>query len=222
MENDLERDVKTKELSRRKAILVLARIVPTLSIAAALGGCAVPGSGPAPSRVRLTPAETFPEGVPSVGWSLLVEEPTATLSINTARVALLESNQSYSYMSNLEWASRAPEMVMELLTDSFKNSNRILTVGDRRSRIRPDFDLESQLTAFQIERLADNKAIVKVGLTVSLLQRPSRRFLASNSFDAAVDIDQLKEETLVRAFDTALRSVMVDVVEWTLKTGAAA
>ena len=111
-------------LTRREAVVKLAGLLPGLCLASALGACAVPGSGPAPSRVRLTAAQTFPAEMPSVAWSVLVEEPDATLSINTARVAVVKSDKSIGYMSNLEWASRAPEMVMELLVESFKNSNR--------------------------------------------------------------------------------------------------
>jgi cholesterol transport system auxiliary component len=194
--------------------------------ALALPGCTLPGGGPPPRRIRLNPATQFPPNMPSVGWKLVVDEPSATQSINNARIAIFRTDGSIEYLSTGLWASRSPEMVMELLVESFKNSNRILVVGDRRSRIRPDFELESRLTDFQVNSTGasgsgtGNAATVKVGLDVSLLRRPRRTALATMFFESEVQISQETLDSGVAAFDRALQDVMADVVDWTLRTGA--
>lgn len=209
-------NTKTAALSRRD-LLVTAVALATTSIA----GCQLPGSGPAPRRIRLSPAEEFPPNVPSVAWSLLVQEPTTTLSLDTARIAIGTADD-IQYLTTGEWASRAPEMVMELLVQSFRNSNMILTVGDRRDRIRPDFDLQLQLSAFHIERTAEDAGTVRVGLDTTLLKRPQRNAVATSAFDSSAEVSPLSLDAIVAAFDDSLQEVMGDVVEWTLKTGAAA
>ena len=209
-------NTKTGAYSRRDFLVTGAVLV-----ASSIAGCQLPGSGPAPRRIRLSPAEEFPPNVPSVAWSLLVQEPTTTLSLNTARIAIGTADD-IQYLTTGEWASRAPEMVMELLVQSFKNSNKILSVGDRRDRIRPDFDLQLRLSAFHIERTAEDAGTVRVGLNTTLLKRPQRTALSTAAFDSSAEVAPLSLDDIVAAFDGSLPEVMEQVVEWTLKTGAAA
>ena len=187
-----------------------------------LGGCAVtvPGSETPPQRIRLSSATEFAPGTPSVGWVLRVQEPQTTLSLDTARVVYIAPGGDIQYLSTAEWASRGPEMVMELLVESFQNSNRILTVGDRRSRIRPDFELESRLTHFQVDANGADAGLVRVGLDVSLMQRPRRNSVGSFRFESETLIDPISLANIRAGFNESLEEVMSLVVEWTLQTGA--
>jgi cholesterol transport system auxiliary component len=186
-----------------------------------LSGCQVPGSGTPPRRIRLSASQDFPPNLPSAAWTLLVHEPDTTLALNTAKIAFISQNGDINYLSTGEWTSRAPEMVMELLVESFKNSGKMLSVGDRRSRIRPDFELESNLGAFQIEETATDAGIVRVALEGRLIEKPRRTALASFAYDAEVEVAPLKLDDIVAAFDDGLGDVMAQVVEWTLRTGTA-
>ena len=189
----------------------------------ALAGCTfkLPGSEKAGRRVRLKPAEDFPPNMPSVAWTLQVNEPTATLSLNTAKIAIGELND-IKYVANGEWASRAPDMVMELLVESFQKSNRILKVGDRRARLRPDFVLETRLSDFGIKKTGDDAGTVRVSMNLSLIKRPRRDALATASFSSTTELESLTLDNIVAGFNESLGDVMEQVVEWTLITGAAA
>lgn len=199
----------------RRTFNLLAALAPI----AMAGGCELPGSGPAPRRIRLTVADDFPPNLPSVAWSLIVKEPSATLSLNTARIAI-GTREDVKYVANGEWASRAPEMVMELLAESFRNSNKILTVGDRRARIRSDFDLDLQMTKFHVESTAADAGTIRVGLDATLVQHPRRNAVASFSFESSAEAEPLSLDNIVAAFDESLQDVMGQIVEWTLQTGA--
>ncbi len=190
---------------------------------AALGlmaGCQLPGSGALPRRVRLAPAEDFPANLPSVAWTLLIQEPDATLALNTAKITYIGLNGDISYLSTGEWSSRAPEMVMELLVESFKNSGKMLSVGDRRARIRPDYELETRLDDFQVEEITGGGGLVRVELGGSLVEKPRRNVLSSFAFDAETKVDPLTLDNIIAGFDEALKDVMEQTVEWTLRTGA--
>ncbi len=188
---------------------------------ALLAGCSLPGSGERPRRVRLSPAEDFPPNLPQAGWVLQVDEPSATISLNTAKIAIGKAD-NVEYVKNAQWASRSTEMVMELLVESFQNSGKIITVGDRRARIRPDFKLESQLTNFHIERAGEETGTVRVELTATLIKQPRREAVSSTPFSSSVELQEFNRDAIVAAFNEALQDVMADTVEWTLKTGAAA
>ncbi len=209
-------DPKQNGLTRRAVVVSGSAL-----FLSSLAGCQLPGSGPAPRRIRLDPAEDFPPNLPSVAWSLLVQEPTTSLSLNTARIGIGEAGD-IKYVAGGQWASRAPEMVMELLVESFRNSNKILTVGDRRDRIRADFNLNLRLTHFHIKKTADDAGNVRVRLETILIKRPRRDPVASSAFEVFTDISPLALDGIVETFNANLTDVMEQVVEWTLRTGAAA
>jgi len=208
---------QSTSLSRRRVLLGVA-CLPFATIL----GCTMPGDRKAPRRVRLSPAESFPPGVPSVGWTLKVDEPSATLALNTGKIAFTDGAHEIKYLSTGEWTSRAPEMVMELLVESFKNTGKVLSVGDRRARIRPDFVLQTVLRDFQVEETGSDVGTVRVGLEVSLVQHPRRTVLSSLSFSESAEITPLSLDNIISGFNQSLREVMIDTVEWTLKTGAGA
>ncbi len=210
-----ERSMERMRVTRRQ--VVIAGGTATIAL---IAGCQVPGSGTPPRRVRLSPAEDFPPNLPSVAWTLLVQEPDATLALNTAKITYINPNGDISYLSTGEWASRAPEMVMELLVESFKNSGKMLSVGDRRTRIRPDYELETRLDDFQVEEMAGGAGLVRVELGGSLVAKPRRNVLSSFAFDAETKIDPLTLDNIIAGFDEALQEVMEQAVEWTLRTGA--
>ena len=213
----MERPKQSGLPTTRRAFGGLMLSLPVL----VLSGCgSLPGSGPAARRTRLTAAESFPPNMPSVAWTLLVNEPTATLSLNSAKVAYIGPKKQIEYLATAEWASRAPEMVMELLVESFQNSNKILTVGDRRARIRPDFELDSRLSNFQFEETDEDAGVVRVKLETTLIKRPQRSPLASLSFESSAQVSPRSLDNIIAAFDESLRDVMEQTVEWTLQTGA--
>ncbi len=211
-----ERKTEMAKVPRRDVLITGASAAIIL-----ISGCQLPGSGTPPRRIRLSAAEEFSPDLPAVAWTLLVQEPTTTLSLDTARIAIGTADD-IQYLTTGEWASRAPEMVMELIVQSFRNSNKIFTVGGRRDRIRSDFDLQLRLSGFHIEKTAEDAGTVRVGLDTVLVKRPRRESLATSAFESSAQVSPLSLDAVVAAFDGSLREVMEQVVEWTLQTGAAA
>ena len=212
----MERSKQGRNPITRRTFGGLAISVPV----AALAACSLPGERKAPRRVRLTPAQDFPPNMPSVAWTLMVNEPQATLSLNSAKVAYIGEKKQIEYLATAEWASRAPEMVMELLVESFQNSNKILTVGDRRARIRADFELDTRLVEFFFEQTEKDAGEVRVKLETTLIKRPQRSPLANLSFESTSPVSPRSLDNIIAAFDESLRDVMEQTVEWTLQTGA--
>lgn len=212
----MERSRQEQNSVTRRAFGGLMLSVPVMALAA----CSLPGERKAPRRVRLTPADDFPPSMPSVAWTLMVNEPQATLSLNSAKVAYIGEKKQIEYLATAEWASRAPEMIMELLVESFQNSNKILTVGDRRARIRADFELDTRLTEFYFEQTDKDAGEVRVRLETTLVKRPQRSPLATLSFESTSPVSPRSLDNIIAAFDESLRDVMEQTVEWALQTGA--
>ena len=137
-----------------------------------------------------------------------MQEPDATLALNTAKIADIGMNGDINYLSTGEWSSRAPEMVMELLVESFKNTGKMLSVGDRRARIRPDFELETKLNAFQVVETANDAGVVRIELEGSPVEKAKRIALASFAFDAEFKVQPLSLDSIVAGFEESLHDVI--------------
>ena len=203
-------------LSRR----TLARRLGALPLLALGGGCQLPGKSPPPREFRVTPKTTF-EGLPDVSWSLVVDRPDSDPAIDSVRIALLSGLEVTYYAGGL-WVDRPPAMIQPLLIQSFRASDAIEVVGDRRSEIRPDFLLQTRITAFQAEPRQDAPPDVRVALAASLLAMPRREVVGTTEIGYTAPAAAREIEAIATAFDEALGKVFKRLVEWTLATGAAA
>ena len=73
----------------RRQLLFVGMSLPTLIVA----GCELPGAAAAP-EFRVTQKSTFPDDLPHVDWSLVVERPNALRSIDTPRMARTRGSRS--------------------------------------------------------------------------------------------------------------------------------
>ncbi len=187
----------------------------------ALGGCegVLPFTGPAPNLYTLTPKSRFKEGLPTVKWQLVVEEPVAAGGLNIVRIATKSKPTNLNYFAGAQWTERAPQMIQTLLVESFENSGRIISVGRQAIGLRSDYNLRSELREFQAEYGKANQApVVRVRLNVKIIKQPRRSIIASENFEAKVPATSARMDDIIKAFDTALGKVLRRTVEWTLET----
>ena len=203
-------------LVSRRTLARYLGVLPLLGLA----GCQLPGNAPPPRAFRLTPKTTFAD-LPEVSWSLVVDRPDSEPAIDSERMARL-SGVEVAYYAGALWVDRPAEMVQPLLIQSFRASDAIEVVGDRRSEIRPDFLLQSRITAFQAEPQADAPPNVRVAMAATLLTMPQREVVGTVEIGETVTATARELEAIAAAFDEALGKVFKRLVEWTLTTGEAA
>jgi cholesterol transport system auxiliary component len=196
--------------------------IAVAAAAAMLAGCGIslPGSGPAPDLYDLSPKSTFPEGLPTVKWQLVVEDPTAAKGIDNDRIAIRPGAFELKYYPNIRWTDRAPIMIQTLLIESFENSGKIVAVGRRAIGLSGDYVLKPELREFQAERTADGQGLeVRVRLNLKLIRVTSGIIIASESFERLEPAKSDQPGDVVTAFDEALGSVLKNAVTWTLERG---
>lgn len=201
--------------TRGPALLALA-----LTALMGLGGCSLISSSP-PQLFDLSPKNTFDEGVPAVGWQLVVEEPTTPNAINTDRIAIRPVQLEVQYFPGVKWTDRAPALVQTLMVESFENSGKIVGVGRRSIGLSGDYILTSELREFEAASDGAGGTNVIVRLVLKLVRQSSGGIIASTTASATVPAASDKVPDVVVAFDTALGKVLKQSVIWVLREGAA-
>jgi cholesterol transport system auxiliary component len=200
-------------LTRRQA-LHLCAILPSVTMAA----CQLPGKGPPPREFRVTQKTTFPEDLPGVDWSLVVDRPTIDRAIDTTRIARMRGVE-VEYYGDAEWVDRPAAMIEPLIIQSFRNSGAIAVVADRRSDVRPDFMLQTNISAFQVQQTDSSPPEARVVMSARLMSMPRREVVGTTEIGRTVPARAGDLESIVLALDDALGKVLKRLVEWTLVTG---
>lgn len=199
-------------IGRRRATLGLAATL-------AVGGCQGLLPGPQkPLRIyTLTPKTTYPEALPKVGWQLVVELPVAPAGINTNRIALTRTLTTIDYYADASWTDSAPEMVQNLLVESFETTGRILAVGRESVGLRADYVLKTELREFQAEyKSPDATPRAHVRLIGKLVRMPQREIVATTTAEEFAPASANTLNDVVDAFDEALGVVLKRMVVWAL------
>lgn len=205
---------------RRRAVMRSSLLLP---LAGVLGGCQLGSESAAPPRqFQLQAPREFPQELPIVPWSLVVERPDAPGSLDTTRIAHVTDGAELQYYAGSDWADRAPDMVHRLLLEAFRNSGTIQGLAGDRTSLRPDFVLRTALREFQAEKTGDDPTSVVVLMTVGLTQMPRREVVGATDVERLLVVEGSGIEGIVATFDRATATVLRDVVVWTLRTGQAA
>ena len=193
-----------------KAVTVAA------SLAAALGaaGC-VGGSNKA--------LETFDLAVPSVqqgkrqqaNVQILVAEPQALKILDSESIVVRENAASVAYLNGAQWADRLPKIVQTRLVQAFENSRRFGGVGRPGEGLAIDYQILTDIRAFEIESGSPGRAVVRI--SAKLLNDRNGDVVASKMFEAAVPASS-GNPGLVNALDAAFADVAADIVAWASAT----
>jgi cholesterol transport system auxiliary component len=203
-------------LSRRRLLHACAAL-PLLAVAS----CQLPGSGPPPREFRVTPKTTFDDNLPHVDWALVVDRPSSDPSFDTTRIART-SGVEVEYYADASWVDRPPAMIEPMIIQSFRNSGAIEVVAGRRAEVRPNFMLQSTITAFQAQPTDSGPPEARVVISASLMAMPKRQVVGTTEIGRSVPAQAATLDAIAAAFDDALGKVLKRLVEWTLVTGQAA
>ena len=194
------------------------------AICLVLGGCAaaIKLAAPEPPQYfELTPKSTFAEDLPEVDGTLVVEVPTATAGLNTARIALRPTPTSLQYYARARWVDVVPVMVQNLLLESFDNTGKIDVLDPAVLGVRADYALITHVREFQAEYEGPGPPDVRVRLQVRLVRLPRRQRIAATSEEFVVGAGATSLESIIVAFDEAFGKATKRIVEWAIRELAA-
>jgi cholesterol transport system auxiliary component len=181
-----------------------------LSCAALAGLAAACSSSSSVTNYDLTAPRQVRAGSSAVG-QIAVSEPAAVQPLETDRIIVKESSGAVSSVSGGQWADRLPRLVQSRLIQTFENSSGLKAVTRPGSGVTPDFLLNSELRAFQIE--ADTSQAV-VEMSVKLVNDRSGRIATTRIFTGRVPVGTVDAANAAQALDRALSLVLLDIVRY--------
>ncbi|MGB8839605.1 MAG: ABC-type transport auxiliary lipoprotein family protein [Aliidongia sp.] len=184
-----------------------------------LAGCSELGGQRPPQLYRLSARQGEASDLPAVPWQLIVSEPVAQQSLDTARIALTRSPTRLDYFADSAWTDRAPTMVQALIIEAFENSGRIVAIGRFASDLRADYVLQTELRDFEAryDGASTQPPTIEVRLDAKLVKMPDRDIIGNMIFAQEATSARNDVDSIVVAFDEALNQVLGRLVAWTVR-----
>ncbi len=182
-------------------------LTATLLLAASLGGC---GGGAAPLTFDLA---ALPAGgrTAAAGRAIVVSEPVGIQPFEADLIIVRECAGSLSFLGGGQWADRLPRLIQTRIIQSLENSGRLRSVSRPGDKITADYQLISEIRAFDIQT-ATGEAVVD--LSLKLVADGTGRVAAARIFTARVPVAAVDAASGARALDQALVTVLGDIVRW--------
>ena len=141
---------------------------------------------------------------------LIVAQPTAVQALDSDRLIVKDSSGALSFLGGAQWADRVPNLVQTRLIQTFENGSRIAAVGRPGERIVPDFQLNTDIRAFNIDA-ASGQAVVEI--PPKLIGDRTGKVQRAKPFSARVPAGA-EGAGAAQALDQALSQVLIQIARW--------
>jgi cholesterol transport system auxiliary component len=158
----------------------------------------------------LTAPRQVRAGSSAVG-QIAVAEPAAVQPLEADRIIVKEPSGAVSAVAGGQWADRLPRLVQSRLIQTFENSSGLRAVTRPGSGVTPDFLLNSELRAFQIDA-GTGEAVVEI--SVKLVSDRSGRIATTRIFTGRVPVGTVDAANAAQSLDRALSIVLVNIVRF--------
>ena len=175
----------------------------------------------APASATVPAGSSAPAATGAQAWSLRVVRPAAGVHLAGQRIVVMPEGNRVSVYQGAGWSDPAPVLVRERVLEAFRADGRVGALSSDDRQLHADFELDSDLRAFQSEyRGGRPEAVLR--LDARLVHTASRRIVASRSFEQRLASADPAVPAVVQAFGTAADRLSAEVVDWTVREAAAA
>ncbi len=196
-----------------RGVAIAAALAVTLAV---MSGCAaLPGGGPAPLDTYDLSAVSPDARGRAIRRQILVTEPVTLKALDSENIVVRPEKGAITFLAGAQWGDRLPKVVQARLIESFQRSGRITGVGRPGEGLAIDYQIITDIRAFEIQANGAERA--HVAISVRLLNDRNGIVRRQRAFEAEVPVTGRGNDAYVRALDTAFRDVARDIVNWTLK-----
>lgn len=191
------------------------RFLLAAALAVFLPGCAVLGGGSSPlDTYELTAASPDDSGPRRSRTQILIAEPSALKSLDSENIVIKPSAAEVQYLKGAQWSDRLPKVVQARLAQAFQESGRLGGVGKPGEGLAIDYQIITEIRAFQIRLDGGDRA--EVELFVKVLNDRNGTVRAASSFTATAPVSGSGNAAFTAALDQAFRSAAGKIVDWSI------
>jgi cholesterol transport system auxiliary component len=191
-----------------------ARIATVAAAAALMGGCAYLFPDPPPPTYDLRAVGTGETGRTAAGrGTLIIAAPQAIQTVDSQRLVARQGTSQISYIPDAQWSDSLPNLLQARLLQSFENAGRLARVGRPEDRLSPDYQLLTDIRAFEIEAGPGQPQAV-IELSVKIVSDQGGRVVAGRVFQARRPATGVTGEAAALALNDALGAVLSEIVGW--------
>jgi len=191
----------------RRQFLALAGLSMTL------GACA--SSAPT-ALYGLTAADGSGLAGRRKGSQVLVTRPRALKALDTEYIAVVEDGPVYSYLPNVAWADSLPSVVQSKIVETLQNTNRLRGVGMPGDGLLIDYQLQTELRAFELRVDGQNRGAVEIA--AKLVNDRNGRTVSSRVFRAETPSGGAGPDQAVAALNRSADQVLAQMASWALQS----
>ena len=174
---------------------------------------------------RVEPVDTYllpsaslsrAEGKASLPVSLRISRPIGGVQLSGQRIVVVPEDNRVSVYKGANWSDPAPVLLRDRILEAFRVDARIAALSSDEQRLHADYELVSELQAFQSE-YRDGAPEVVLRLDAHLVQREGRRILASRVFASRLRPASAELTQVVASFGQASSAVASEMVGWVVQ-----
>ena len=197
-------------------------VVITVAAGFWLGGCAstnldttanVSKTYELGGTIAKSPAMAAPAKVVRHNLQLLVNEPSASRSLDGDRVVVHHQSGEISFLAGASWSDRLPVLVQSRLIQALSASERFRAISNGRDKVNAEISLSASLQAFQVD-LTPAGSVARVALQAKLVNERSGDVLASRILSATQPVVGKTPGDHVTAINQAFATAAGDLVNW--------
>lgn len=190
-----------------RRIGVIGAVVASVSV----GGCsALTGAGAPPTYDLTAPVITQSRG--KAHGQLVISEPTALTVLDTDKILVRSGGDQIAHLANAQWSDRLPRLLQSRIVQAFENANRLTAVGTPSDRLSADYQLVTDVRAFELSVVSAPTAQVEIAAKV--VSDRGGRVVAARVFRASIPASSTEARDAALALDEAFHRVTIDLVEW--------
>lgn len=182
------------------------------ALGAVLGGCAGGiGAKAPPPTYDLFAATEFPRGTGGGRGQLIVAEPTALSVLDTDKVMVRLAGGQTAQLADAQWEERLPKLLQARIVQSFENGHRLRAVGRPGDRLAADFQLVTDVRAFQISA---ESGTAEVEIAAKIVRERTGRIGPARIFKVSVPADSTEGPGAIAAINAAFNKAVTQMVVW--------
>jgi len=184
-----------------------------------IAGCSILPTEGFPARKYTLGYAHFTPDTDVLKVSLLIDMPTVDSSLDTLRIVIKSSERSIDYVADAEWVNRLANLIHESVLHSFENTGAFSAISRPYYSAKVDRILKISVRGFYIDSFSEPpKHLAHVDYLAQIIDKRSRRVIASKAFSARTYADAERIESYIQALNQAHVNVTMQIISWTIET----